>query len=111
MTSSQPSAVADPAWRAKAAALRQLYLGACQDVTAPEVSPLFQQELQGVAAAYVRTASLDPLRDDGRLYAQRLESAGIRVLHEEFPATHVAASQPVQTRMETALVRALEELL
>jgi len=37
------------------------------------------QSLKGVAAAYVMTAGYDPLVDEGRAYAQRLEEDGVRV--------------------------------
>ena len=44
-------------------------------------------DLTGVAPALVVTAGLDPLRDDGRLYAERLEAAGVPVRYREFEGT------------------------
>jgi acetyl esterase len=40
----------------------------------------------GVAPAVVATAGVDPLRDDGRAYAQRLAAAGVDVADLRFPA-------------------------
>jgi acetyl esterase len=42
-------------------------------------SPLRAASLAGVAPAYVMTCGYDPLRDEGRAYAERLERDGVRV--------------------------------
>jgi len=111
VSSSQPSAQADPVWRETAVRLRQLYFGSDADLTDPAVSPLFEPSLRGVAPAFVLTAEHDPLRDDGRSYARRLSEAGVDVRHAEFPATHVAATDAVQQQMDDALLEALQEML
>lgn len=51
------------------------------DVSDPLVSPLAASPdvLAGVAPACVVTAEYDPLRDDGRLYAQALAAGGVHV--------------------------------
>jgi acetyl esterase len=46
-----------------------------------QASPLRAASLQGVATAYVMTAGFDPLVDEGRAYAQRLEEDGVRVTY------------------------------
>ncbi|MCK8784234.1 alpha/beta hydrolase [Roseomonas sp. NAR14] len=59
------------------------------DHYAPEVadrwdwraSPLRAPSLAGVAPAFVMTAGHDPLNDEGRAYADRLEREGVRVAH------------------------------
>jgi acetyl esterase len=44
-------------------------------------------ELSGMPPAVVVTAALDPLRDDGRLYAERLKAAGVPVTYREYEGT------------------------
>jgi acetyl esterase len=46
-----------------------------------QASPLRVASLAGVAPAYVMTAGFDPLVDEGRAYAERLEHDGVRVSH------------------------------
>jgi acetyl esterase len=51
--------------------------GASRD--AELISPLLASDLAGLPAATILTADQDALRDDGLLYARRLEQAGVRV--------------------------------
>jgi acetyl esterase len=45
----------------------------------PELRPLLATDLSGMPPTLVVTADIDPLRDDGALFAQRLQDAGVRV--------------------------------
>jgi acetyl esterase len=54
------------------------YLGD-HDPKDPRVSPLYVDDLSGVAPAVIYTAEFDPLRDEGEAYAARLLDAGVTV--------------------------------
>jgi acetyl esterase len=58
---------------------REHYLPVGTDATDPLVSPLRASELSGLPPAYVHTAEFDPVRDEGRAYADRLARAGVKV--------------------------------
>ena len=55
------------------------YLGPDADPKDPAISPLFTDDLSGVANASIITAELDPLRDEGEAYAARLRDSGVAV--------------------------------
>jgi acetyl esterase/lipase len=64
----------------------------------PLTSPLFAN-LKGLPATTIINADLDPLRDDGAAYAEKLKAAGVSVTrkiylgvtHEFFAITNVVA--------------------
>lgn len=62
-----------------------LYLRSPEQVADPRASPLRAPSLRGQPPAMILTAGFDPLLDDGRLYAERLEAAGVPVTYREFP--------------------------
>ena len=50
-------------------------------------SPVEAQNFDGLPSAYIETAEFDCLHDDGILYAQKLQSAGIAVVLKETKGT------------------------
>jgi acetyl esterase len=56
--------------------------------TEPRVSPIHEEDLSGLAPAWVLTALADPLRDEGEDYASRLAEAGVRVRCDRLPLIH-----------------------
>jgi acetyl esterase len=67
--------------------LRYLGAGYEDSETSPYAAPARAADLSGLPPAYVQTADLDPLRDEGIGYAQRLLQAGVAVELHTFPGT------------------------
>ena len=55
------------------------YLAKPEDGKNPYASPLHASDLSRLPPAMVVTAAFDPLRDEGRAYAKRLQEAGVNV--------------------------------
>jgi acetyl esterase len=49
------------------------------------VSPLLAKSLKGLPPAYVLTAGFDPLVDEGREYAERMQKEGVQVEYKNHP--------------------------
>ncbi|AKV00877.1 Esterase/lipase [Labilithrix luteola] len=60
-----------------------------ETAASPYVSPLRANDLEGLPPAFVLTCELDPVRDDGGLWADRLRAAGVAVEHRRYPAMHI----------------------
>jgi len=68
------------------------------DAADPLVSPLWAASHADLPPALVQTADLDPLRDEGALYAERLATAGVQVRHTNYVGVpHGFASFPGAT--------------
>jgi acetyl esterase len=60
------------------------YLDGATDTPDWRASPLRARSLAGLPPALVVTADFDPLRDDGRLYADRLRAEGVDVTYTNY---------------------------
>jgi acetyl esterase len=60
------------------------YLNDLAEIDDPRVSPLRAADLTGLPPALVFTNGIDPLRDEGQAYAEKLAAAGVKVVHREF---------------------------
>ena len=56
------------------------------DPNDPRVSPLTASDLSGLPRAYVVTAGFDPLRDEGKAYADKLNRAGVAAVLVDYPS-------------------------
>jgi acetyl esterase len=61
-----------------------LYLNDPSQAADPRASPLLAEDLSGLPPALIFTSGFDPLRDDGRAYADRLTEAGVKTIYREF---------------------------
>ena len=64
--------------------VKKQYLGSTGNENDPYVSPLDAQMTSNLPPALVITAQADPLRDEGRLYAEKLKQAGVNVQYKEY---------------------------
>ncbi|GCE29129.1 putative lipase LipH [Dictyobacter alpinus] len=53
------------------------YINSSDDKDNPLLSPILAEDLTGLAPAVIFTAEYDPLRDEGELYGQKLQAAGV----------------------------------
>jgi acetyl esterase len=63
----------------------QAYMPAGVDPTDLRLSPLLAPDMSGLPPAFVLTAGFDPLRDEGRAYADRLIDAGVKTTYVNYP--------------------------
>jgi len=56
------------------------------DPNDPRLSPLAASDLSGLPRAYVVTAGFDPLKDEGKAYADKLNRAGVAAVYVDYPS-------------------------
>jgi acetyl esterase len=109
-TTSMRSFVATPLWSRPQAELSWTYYLAGQQADG-YAAPARTEDLTGLPPAHVTTMELDPLRDEGILYALRLLGAGVSVELHSYPGTFHGSSlvedAEVSRRIATDLVTAL----
>ncbi|MFD7659329.1 alpha/beta hydrolase [Actinosynnema sp. NPDC059797] len=79
------------------------YLNTPDEGADPRVSPLRAGDLTGLPAAFIVTAALDPLRDQGARYADALREAGVPVTHrpvEGVPHAFLSFTRDVRVSRE-----------
>jgi len=84
------------------------YLRDDTDLRHPDLSPLFAEDLAGAPPALVLTAGFDPLRDEGKAYADRLREAGVEVEYREHAS--LIHGFALMNDAIPAAARAIEEL-
>lgn len=62
---------------------RDLYLPDNPHTTDPYARPVLAEDLSGLPPAWIHSAEIDPIRDDGRVYASQLALAGNEVHYRE----------------------------
>lgn len=60
------------------------YKSSDKDLDSPYLSPLLAEDLSNLPPAFVFTAEFDPLKDEGRKYADKLKAAGNKVVFKEY---------------------------
>ena len=60
------------------------YKSSDEDLDSPYLSPLLAKDLSNLPPAFVFTAEYDPLKDEGRKFAERLKEAGNEVVFKEY---------------------------
>lgn len=63
------------------------YVPVGTDLSDLRLSPLLAADFTGLPPAFVLTAGYDPLRDEGRAYADRLIDAGVKTTYVNYPGT------------------------
>ena len=65
----------------------EAYVPEDMDLADLRLSPLLAKDFTGLPPAFVLTAGYDPLRDEGRAYADKLIDAGVKTTYVNYPGT------------------------
>lgn len=94
-----------------------MYVGGDGSTRDPRAAPLLEHELAGLPSATIATVELDPLRDEGVAYVERLRSAAVPVTHLPYPGTvhgffwmagHLDQARALVEDVSAAVARAFE---
>lgn len=104
-----------PGWNRPNAVLSwQYYLNGAKEVS-PYAAPARATDLSGLPPAYVTTAELDPLRDEGIRYALRMLQAGVPVeLHQyagTFHGSQLISEASISKRQSAETITVLRRAL
>jgi acetyl esterase len=94
----------------------RMYVGERDCAFDPRAAPMSETDLAGAPSAFVATCEFDPLRDEGRRYADRLRAAGVPVDFYDCPgqlhgALLTMATTPSARVLFGELIRAARRLL
>jgi acetyl esterase/lipase len=97
--------------RPEAEVMWRWYLGEATPDVSPYAAPARADDLSCLPTAYILCAGLDPLRDEGLHYAERLTKAGVAVeLHLVPSIPHGFASIPSATISKRLLIEQIDVL-
>ncbi len=78
-----------PRWnRANTQQMWNHYLGKHRTAVSIYAAPARASQLEGLPSAYIMTAEMDPLRDEGIEYASRLLAAGVSAEVHQYPGAY-----------------------
>ena len=92
------------------------YLTADADINDPRYSPLAVSDLAGLPRAYIVTAGFDPLKDEGKAFADKLNRAGVAAVYVNYDGMihgffNMSAALPSAKTAIAAAASAVKEAL
>ena len=66
---------------------KEAYARSAADYQLPYMSPLLAESHTNLPSAFVLTAAFDPLKDEGKAYADALQAAGVEVAYKDYSGT------------------------
>lgn len=89
-----------------------LYVPKLEDRKSSYTSPLLSKDLKGLPNALIITAELDPLRDEGEAYGEKLKESGVAVIYSRYRGvSHGFVSMDRITRKADKALKEISEYL
>ncbi|MEM9820565.1 MAG: alpha/beta hydrolase [Bacteroidota bacterium] len=83
-----------------------------EDIHSPYLSVLLAKDLSNLPPAFVLTAEYDPLKDEGKQYAERLMAAGNEVIYKDYGGMiHGFVSMPKMSKRVLDVYRDIQQAL